>query len=713
MSLPSISIVVVCYNEEENITACLKSLLAQNYPQNRYEIVVVDNDSTDRTQELIKTLQKKTKRLRLFVNPIINIAKSRNIGLKEARHPYIAFIDADCLAPPDWLTTLVEAILAYRQSDSQIIAVGGANIPPPQANFFQKTVGLARSSFLIHHGSVQGKTYHQKTPVNHLPTVNLLYLKRPLIKIGGFDESFADIAEDLELSWRLKNQGYQFIYLPQSFVWHQLDRNLFSFLKKVFRYGKGRVWFFKKHPRAFNLLFLLPISLLVFWFFFFLQILNFLKLDFLLIFYLYLLIIVSILISLKKKSLTFSPLLFFIFLLSHPAYALGELYGLLPHRKRKITAVGVVILYKCGNLGDATIFETTSEIMAKELHLNELSILAVSPRGFLAKTVKLPLKQKEKLIRELFDPSLRPKRGQLFSWLRCFWKINPLIFWGGYWLHDYTWYNLPLILGLTLLAKILGKRVVFLGIGAGLINRGWSKPLARLGLNKIDYLSVRDEFSLKSLTQAGVQRIHLSADPVLLKKRKSRKAKPRKRKLIGLNIAAWFDIKHRWQFPRFDLEPQIAKVADLIEKIIESPDSQIVFLPSMFPEDAQIMKKIFQKVKKKKQIRLPFLKMPSVQDYLQAINQLDLLIAMRLHPLIFAHLQGIPKIALSYAPKVNAFMKAINEEKALFSLDKLNEKKLLKLVIQQSKKPRSPRNNLINISKSWRSLIDLFNFFLS
>ncbi|MFA7708325.1 MAG: glycosyltransferase [Candidatus Pacearchaeota archaeon] len=99
-NLPSVSIIIPTYNEEEFIERCLEGLTKQNYPKNRYEIIVVDNISTDKTISLIR----KFSGVKLLKNPIKNAEISKKIGLKESKGELIYFGDADVIIEDkDWL----------------------------------------------------------------------------------------------------------------------------------------------------------------------------------------------------------------------------------------------------------------------------------------------------------------------------------------------------------------------------------------------------------------------------------------------------------------------------------------------------------------------------------------------------------------------------------------------------------------------------------
>lgn len=93
---PDTSIVVVVRNEEKNIAKCLDSLIAQDFPRDKYEIIVVDGASGDKTGEICQGYP-----IRLIRLDHGGISYQRNVGVEAANAPYIAFTDADCLAEKD------------------------------------------------------------------------------------------------------------------------------------------------------------------------------------------------------------------------------------------------------------------------------------------------------------------------------------------------------------------------------------------------------------------------------------------------------------------------------------------------------------------------------------------------------------------------------------------------------------------------------------
>ncbi|MBN1998413.1 glycosyltransferase [candidate division KSB1 bacterium] len=321
-----VSIVVVCFNEKENISACLSSLVQQKYPKEKYEILCVDNGSDDGTLSLIKEFCLKNDRVSLIVNPVRGIAGSRNIGLQNSRFDFVAFIDADCVAPADWLENMVAGYFKY-EVNTRLAAVGGANIPPQAAHPFYDVLRIFLNSYLGSHGSVQGKNYSADKIVTHLPTVNVMYHKHSLLSIGGFDIKFGNIGEDQDVSYRLADNGYRLYYLANTEIFHKLRAGYQAWFKNMFVYGKGRSWLMCKHPKHLKPVLLLPMILvglhlaaIIFW------------PAMIFILYYPLIFIVSVLECRKAGQPELFVKLSVLYIGTHLLYGLGQWYGLFKPR---------------------------------------------------------------------------------------------------------------------------------------------------------------------------------------------------------------------------------------------------------------------------------------------------------------------------------------------------------------------------------------------
>ncbi|MEW6680873.1 MAG: glycosyltransferase family A protein [bacterium] len=116
-----ISIVIPTYNRKERLKQCLESIFKQDYLQEDFEIIVIDDGSSDGTEEMLKELSKEQSNLRYFLQSHKGPAAARNLGIKEARGEIIGFTDNDCVLNLEWVRKMVEA---HRLSNGAM-AIGG------------------------------------------------------------------------------------------------------------------------------------------------------------------------------------------------------------------------------------------------------------------------------------------------------------------------------------------------------------------------------------------------------------------------------------------------------------------------------------------------------------------------------------------------------------------------------------------------------------
>jgi len=131
---PLISVVITGLNEEYNIKNCIHSiLLNQSYPN--YEVTYVDGGSSDRTMEIIESIMKNApgpvaSKIKIAKDIRSTPSKARNTGISCSNGDIIAFLDADCVAPNNWLQRLVEA---FQKTGDKIGGIGGPYAIPEQA----------------------------------------------------------------------------------------------------------------------------------------------------------------------------------------------------------------------------------------------------------------------------------------------------------------------------------------------------------------------------------------------------------------------------------------------------------------------------------------------------------------------------------------------------------------------------------------------------
>lgn len=323
----NVSIIIPCLNEESNIEPCLHSLLNQTYSPAKYEIIVVDGGSMDRTQDIVRKVKKKHPNVHLVVELKKGTATGRNAGLQRSKHNHVALIDADCEAPSTWLDTLVQHFKNATQQDKMIVGVGGSNIPSENTSDFIKAIGIALDSYLGSFSSVQGRRFKNSIYVPSLATLNALYDKQRIVEIGYFDESLGSEAEDADLNFRLISSGYKLYFVPDSFVWHKMRATPFMWLKNMFRYGKGRARLLKRYPQMWEVCYLLPLLFITFMST--LLLVPFSNFFLVTLFYFPVLFGYSLLQCIKMKSFHLVFQVMVVYIAQHIGYAAGEVYGLI------------------------------------------------------------------------------------------------------------------------------------------------------------------------------------------------------------------------------------------------------------------------------------------------------------------------------------------------------------------------------------------------
>lgn len=117
---PYCSIIVLNYQGEKVIKRCIDSLLEINYPKDKYEIIIVDNNSSDKSKSIIRRLTKRSNNIRtIFLNKNLGFSRGNNNGVKQSRGKYVILLNNDCIVEKDWLKGLVE----IAEKDKKIFAV--------------------------------------------------------------------------------------------------------------------------------------------------------------------------------------------------------------------------------------------------------------------------------------------------------------------------------------------------------------------------------------------------------------------------------------------------------------------------------------------------------------------------------------------------------------------------------------------------------------
>lgn len=216
---PFVSVVVPVYNDEGRIATCVEALLAQTYPRDRYEVIVVDNGSTDGSYAAVKPYPVKL----LSETQTQGSFAARNLGLREARGTIFAFTDSDCTPSPQWLAEGVAAI-----KDGADLVGGHVRFVfssrPSGAEICDSVANMQMERNIRERGVAK--------------TANLFATEAVLRGIGPFPH---DLRSGGDVIWtrRATSAGFKLVYSPTAEVAHP-TRRLVALLKKQYRVGHGQ-----------------------------------------------------------------------------------------------------------------------------------------------------------------------------------------------------------------------------------------------------------------------------------------------------------------------------------------------------------------------------------------------------------------------------------------------------------------------------------------
>ena len=236
---PKVSVVICAYNAERTMDPCLASLEKLRYPN--YEVVIVNDGSQDGTRAISERYaESNPRRFTLINQENKGLSVARNVGMEASSGEIVAYTDSDCVVDPDWLTYLVYKFQAG------FIAVGGPNFPPPEESAVAAYVAA----------SPGGPTHVllNDEVAEHIPGCNMAFRKRALEEVGGFQPIFTAAGDDVDLCWRLQNQGHAIGFSPSAMVWHFRRNTIRDYFKQQRGYGKAEALLYFKHPYRFNML---------------------------------------------------------------------------------------------------------------------------------------------------------------------------------------------------------------------------------------------------------------------------------------------------------------------------------------------------------------------------------------------------------------------------------------------------------------------------
>ncbi len=235
MASPKYSVVIPVYNRPEELRELLESLATQSFTD--FEVLVVEDGSTKRSETVYEAYAMRL-RIQYFSKPNTGPGPSRNFGFQHAQGDYFVCFDSDCILPPDYFG-LVESFLSMHPVD----AWGGPDRGHDSFSSLQQAMAYTMSSVLTTGGIRGGKNQADSFQPR---SFNMGISRKVWEATGGF--KFDRLAEDIELSIRMRKMGFKVGLIPEAFVYHKRRTELTQFFKQVEGFGRGRVRVGKAHP---------------------------------------------------------------------------------------------------------------------------------------------------------------------------------------------------------------------------------------------------------------------------------------------------------------------------------------------------------------------------------------------------------------------------------------------------------------------------------
>lgn len=268
MCNPFVSLIIINYNGLGVLGTCVKSALNSYYEP--FEVIVVDNGSTDGSIEQVATSFPKEDKLKIVFNKSNVGYVGINSGVEVARGKYIVFLNSDTAFEPDWITRMVaflESHLDVGCAQPKVLVMGNPTIIENvglKMDCLGFTRGLGRNEIDYGQYDALAEPFAAQGAV-------LIVRRTILNEVGLFDPSYFFNHEDVDMCWRIRLNGYRIALIPDAIAYHSLSRKTYTYLPFRFLHmRKNRLATLIKNYSLINLIKILPP-------YFFLYFLMFLK----------------------------------------------------------------------------------------------------------------------------------------------------------------------------------------------------------------------------------------------------------------------------------------------------------------------------------------------------------------------------------------------------------------------------------------------------
>jgi glycosyltransferase involved in cell wall biosynthesis len=229
---PRYSVIVPAYNAAETLAACLEGLLDQTTPRGSYEVLVVDDGSTDGTGEVAGRFP-----VRVLRQAHAGPASARNAGARAAGGEFLLFTDADCVPVRTWIEEITRPLAA----DGRVAGVKGT--------YRTRQTGVIARFAQVEFEEKYARLRRRAT-IDFVDTASAAFRGDAFWQVGGFDPAFPVASnEDTQLSFTLVARGWRLVFAEGAAVYHRHSDSLGRYLRRKWRHGYWRTRVYRRYPR--------------------------------------------------------------------------------------------------------------------------------------------------------------------------------------------------------------------------------------------------------------------------------------------------------------------------------------------------------------------------------------------------------------------------------------------------------------------------------
>jgi len=236
-----LTVIVLTYNSESTIVECMDSLV--NQQNKNFDLLIVDDNSDDNTIKLIKNYNDKLK-INVIKSGAHSIAKGRNIGLHNAKTEYIAFLDSDDAALPDWTSEILEAFI-----NNETLGIISGKLLPKYDNKVSEAIATNDIAIRELFSSGRYPFYGNNCALN-----------RRLVSNYFYNEKFK-YSEDLEISSRIEKY-YKWECVPTMLIWFRSKNSWAAYSKQMYQYAKWKL-FYEYKTKKYAFVDFVPLSIII------------------------------------------------------------------------------------------------------------------------------------------------------------------------------------------------------------------------------------------------------------------------------------------------------------------------------------------------------------------------------------------------------------------------------------------------------------------